>query len=184
MKIAYCTTNQGKFREACLILEGWELEQTSIDFPEIQGEAQAIVRQKALDACAILKRPLIVEDVGIYCPALNGLPGPYVKDFLIHIGAKGFSELIHRYSDHRVEAVCLAAYVAPGEEPKVFEGRVKGHIVAPKGTTHHGKHSFNTIFLPEGYTRTSGELDFEEHAIMSPRSKALRALKQELEGKK
>lgn len=182
-KIEYITSNLQKFEEAQHILDDFELERVSIELTEIQGESEEIIQAKAKEALRILQRPLIVEDVSICCPALNNLPGPYIKDFLIKLGDIGFCELVHKFTDHRAKAICLAAYIEPGKEPVVFEGVTEGRIVKPRGNTRHGKYSWNCIFLPNGFDKTFGELTMKEHSQVSMRNIALLKLKQYLETK-
>ena len=95
----------------------------------------------------ILKRPLIVEDVSLCCPAIGGLPGPYIKDFLAKLGAKGIYELIHKYADHSVQVICVAGYARPEMEPVLFEGIVEGIIVAPRGEPERDRSSWNSIVI-------------------------------------
>lgn len=183
MKIEYITSNQKKFEEAQHILADWDLERVDLELTEIQGDPRAIIAAKAKEAYQILKRPLVVEDVALCCPAIGGLPGPYIKDFLLKLGDEGLYRLIHKYDDHSVEAICNVAYIAPDAEPLIFEGSIKGSIVAPKGEMRHGKVSWNTIFLPEGYTKTFGEMTMKEHAQVSMRFIALTKLKKYFEDK-
>ncbi len=177
MKIDYVTGNAGKFREASLILSEWELEQVDLDLEEIQGDRRKIILHKAKGAMALLQRPLIIEDVSLCCHALNGMPGPYIKDFLQHLTPKGLAELILRYEDHRAQVICAVAYGTPDSEPLIFEGILEGTIVAPRGQTQIGKFSFNSIFQPTGSTHTQGELSYEEHSKTSHRYLALTLLK-------
>lgn len=181
MKIEYVTGNAGKFREAQLILSHWELEQVSVDIPELQGDQKTIVQAKARKAVEILQRPLIVEDVGLYCNALKGLPGPYVKDFLTHLGEEGLADLIHRYEDHRCTFICTAAYIKPDIDPILFDGQLSGKIVKPKGTLRHGHVSWNTIFQADGFDKTFAEMSLDELARLSGRSQALNKLREYLE---
>lgn len=181
MKIEYITSNRKKFEEAQHVLWEWELEQVDVDLIEIQGDPSEVIFAKAKEAFRILKRQLIVEDVSLCCSAIGGLPGPYVKDFLKKIGDQGLFELIHRYSDHRVQAICMVAYIKPGIEPVIFEGAIHGTIVAPRGSTRHGQVSWNTIFLPDSSNKTFGELTIEEHSRISMRNIALNKLKDYLE---
>lgn len=180
-KIEYITSNQKKFEEAQFILSDWDLEQVNIDLTEIQGDRFEVIRAKAKEALRILKRPLIVEDVSLCCPAIGGLPGPYVKAFLQKIGDQGIYELIHKYEDHSVEVICVVAYIVPDQEPIVFEGIVEGQIVAPRGTTRHGIYSWNPIVQPKGYSKTFGEMTMEETSKCSMRFLALSKLKHYLE---
>lgn len=181
MKIEYVTGNPGKFKEAQTILSPWQLEQVPLDLVEIQGDPQQILITKAKSALELLNRPLIVEDVSLFCDALHGLPGPYIKDFLRHLGEKGLCDLVHRYPNHRCRVVCTAAYAVPGQEPHVFEGVTLGQIVDPKGTLRHGTYSWNRIFLPDGSPLTFGEMSYETLGNFSARSKALMQLKRYLE---
>lgn len=176
MKIEYITSNKGKFEEAQHILAEWELEQVNLDLTEIQGDSSEIIRAKAREALKILNRPLVVEDVSLCCPAIGGLPGPYIKDFLRKIGDRGLYELIHKYEDHAVQVICLAAYIKPGQDPLVFEGIVEGMIVAPRGHLRHGSLSWNPIVQPKGMNITFGEMTMEEHGKFSMRGIALRKL--------
>lgn len=184
MKIEYVTGNLQKFQEAQHILEGYELEQVNIELTEIQGDSLDIIKAKAKEAYRILQRPLIVEDVSICCPAINDLPGPYIKDFLRKLSDVGFCELIHKFDDHRVRAICLAAYIDGKQQPQVFEGVTEGVIVKPKGNTRHGTYSWNCIFLPNGFNKTFGEMSLKEHSQVSMRNIALLKLKDYLENNK
>lgn len=173
MMIKYVTSNKAKFEEARLILANWQLEQVNLDLLEIQGESDAIIKAKAKDALRILNVPLIVEDVSMRSPALGGLPGPYVKDFLCKMGARGLCELIHKYDDHRVQVFCHVAFIKPNMEPVVFEGMLEGTAVAPRGGTRHGVYCFNTCFQPMGSDKTFGEMTMEQLSTMSMRNMAL-----------
>jgi hypothetical protein len=123
---------------------------------------------------------LVVEDVSLCCPAIGGLPGPYIKDFLKAIGDQGLYELIHKYPDHSVQVICIAAYIAPHLEPILFEGVVEGKIVAPRGQTRHGTYSWNPIVQPAGSSKTFGEMTMKEHSRVSMRYLALSKLKKYL----
>lgn len=182
MQIEYVTGNTGKFREACLVLDNWDLEQVELDLPEIQGSRNEIALAKAHAALGQLQRPLIVEDVSLSCDAIKGLPGPYIKDFLRILGEEGFADLVHRYKDHKATIYCLAVFIKPNAQPQLFEGTLQGTIVSPRGSTRIGTYSWNSVFVAEGQTQTFGELTFEQISSISARSQALRQLRNYLEG--
>ena len=181
MHIEYLTSNANKFAEAKQILSSWALTQINIDLPEIQGDAQAVIRAKAKSAFELLKRPLIVEDVSLSCPAIGGLPGPYIKDFLLKIGSQGLFELIDKYADHSVQVSCLVAYIAEEGQPIIFEGTQKGKIVAPRFSPgfkdtppyHQG---WDPIVQPAGMSKTYGEFTMDERSKLSMRFLALKQL--------
>jgi inosine triphosphate pyrophosphatase len=184
IKIEYITSNAQKFEEARHILSSWELEQVNIELTEIQGNRFEIAQAKAKEALRILNRPLVVEDVSMNCPAIGGLPGPYIKDFLKSIGDHGLVELIHKYEDHSVEVICVVGYIKPGIEPILFEGVVSGTIVKPRGLTKHGIYSWNGIVQPHNSSKTYGEMSLVEHSLCSMRFIALNKLKHFLENEK
>lgn len=181
MKIDYITSNRQKFEEAQHVFFDWELQHIHLDLKEIQGSDFEVIKAKANEALHLLKRPLIVEDVSLCCPAIGGLPGPYIKDFLKKLGDQGFSELIHKFSDHSVEAICHAAFAKPGIEPMVFKGSIEGRITAPRGHLNHGIFSWNAIFQPKGFDKTFGEMTLKELSGFSMRCLALTKLKHYLE---
>lgn len=184
MKIEYVTGNRGKFEEAQLILHGWDLEQVNLEIPEMQGDRYQIAAAKGKEAVRILGRPVIVEDVSLCFNAWNGMPGPYVKDFLEALGPNGLAELILKETDTRVQAICTVAYATPGSEPILFEGIIEGKVVRPRGTLSHGAVSFNSCFEPDGHSKTFGEMSMEEHAQLSMRNRALLKLRKFLENGK
>jgi inosine triphosphate pyrophosphatase len=175
--LLYVTSNQSKYDEACLVLSEFALERIDLELPELQGEAREIVNEKAKAAYARVGRPLVVEDVAVYCPALSGLPGPYVKDFLKRMGEEGLYRLVHKLGDTRAEVACCVAYITADLQPVVFEGRLSGTLVEPQGGSRFGKYSWNPIFMPQGHTRTFGAMSMQEQSEISMRKRALEQLR-------
>ena len=182
MTLLYVTSNEGKFDEARRILAPLPLQRASIDLTEIQGNASEIIRHKAEQAKELLQLPVIVDDVSLHCPAIGGLPGPYIKEFLLRLTDRGLFELIHKYENHEVSVVCHIAFAAPGKETIVTEGTVHGKIVSPRGSLRHGPISWNPIVQPAGLLKTFGEMTMDEHTQHSMRACALKKLKPLLEG--
>ncbi len=183
MQIEYLTSNHNKFAEASHILSSWKLTQINVELPEIQGESHEVIRAKAKSAFELLQRPLIVEDVSLCCPAIGGLPGPYIKDFLNRIGAEGIYELIHKYEDHSVQVICLVAYVDASTEPQIFEGVQDATIVAPRIAHKKSAHGWNPIVQPAGHSKTYAEMTLEERSEVSMRFLALTKLDRFLKDK-
>ncbi len=179
-KLAYVTGNQGKFEEACLVMAPIPLEQVTLDIQEIQGTSEEILEDKAKKSFALLKRPLIVEDVSFHLEALNGFPGPYIKSFLEQLGEEGLWNLISLLPSRKAATTCWAAYCEPHVDPLFVQGTIHGTIVEPKGGLKHGKFSYNALFLPAGETRTFGETSMAEHAVMSHRFLALQKIRAHL----
>lgn len=176
MKTLYfVTTNKHKFEEVRAMLDPIPVEQMPLDIPELQGEHEHIVKEKIRHACTELKQPCFVEDVALYCDALNGLPGPYIKAFEQKLGPGGTWKLLQNFQNKKCSAISLIGYMEPGGEPRVFAGVVEGELVSPRGEDGWG---FDPIFLPEGYEQTYAELGRERKVHISHRGKALQAFKE------
>ncbi len=185
--ISYITSNESKFKEACLVLNpenlyeetGFQLVRDDLPLEEIQGTAEEIVLHKTIQAFHMIgKQPIIVDDVSFHISALNGFPGPYIKWFLESLDEEGVWTLVSKYPDHTCKAVCMIGFMRDENEgPQIFSGELQGHVVKPRGSTRHGKKSWNSLLQPYGMDRTFGELSMEEISRCSPRRAALTLLK-------
>ncbi|MEK7153184.1 MAG: non-canonical purine NTP pyrophosphatase, partial [Patescibacteria group bacterium] len=73
---------------------GRPIEYQKIDLDEIQSlDLKAVAEHKVRQAYAILKRPVLVEDVGFTFEAMGRLPGPLIKWFLEELGVAGLCNL-------------------------------------------------------------------------------------------
>jgi XTP/dITP diphosphohydrolase len=145
--------------------------------PDFEGNALA----KARDAAAASGLPSIADDSGIAVDALNGMPGVLSARWA---GRHGDDQAnldlvlaqLRDTPDERMGAgfVCTAALVVPGGEETVVRGEWRGTLVRePRGTNGFG---YDPIFVPEGGSRSSAELDPAEKDAVSHRGRALRAL--------
>src|SRR3972149_1427183 len=92
-KIYIATTNKGKVEEISEMLK-IPLEFAKLELDEIQSmDLEYVARKKAEEAFKILKKPVIVDDVGVYFKAWNKFPGPFVKYIHILLGNKKLLEL-------------------------------------------------------------------------------------------
>eukprot|EP00352_Strombidinopsis_acuminata_P006870 CAMPEP_0176368914 /NCGR_PEP_ID=MMETSP0126-20121128/22931_1 /TAXON_ID=141414 ORGANISM="Strombidinopsis acuminatum, Strain SPMC142" /NCGR_SAMPLE_ID=MMETSP0126 /ASSEMBLY_ACC=CAM_ASM_000229 /LENGTH=105 /DNA_ID=CAMNT_0017727361 /DNA_START=208 /DNA_END=525 /DNA_ORIENTATION=+ len=104
----------------------------TLDLDELQGEPDFIASHKAKLAAKQVNTPVIVEDVGLCFNAYKGLPGPYIKDFLTKLGREGLYNMLAGFEDKSAYALCTYAFCeGPDKEPKLFQGKCEGKIVAP-----------------------------------------------------
>jgi inosine triphosphate pyrophosphatase len=174
------TSNKAKFDEACIILDladleanGIEIIHTPLELDELQGSSYDITRHKILQAYDILTAPCLIDDTSLFCRALGGLPGPYIRSFLEALGAEGLAKLISHYDDHSCHVMCHTAFAKDAHEPLFFEGIRHGTIVLPRGSRVPHAINWNAIFVPEGHTRTFAEMSLDEMSQISARSIAL-----------
>lgn len=178
-EITFITGNEHKLREAREIL-GVDIKQKNIDIPEIQSvELKPVIEAKLKEAYKILQKPVIVEDVGFFSEALNGLPGALIKWFIEKtLGRDGIVKILEPFDNKKATVVCAVGYTEDGETIHVFEGKINGIVVPKRGESGFG---FDPIFQPEGYSKTFAEMSAEEKNAISHRGRAFVKFKEFLE---
>ena len=176
MKITFVTSNKGKLKEVRGILSefGIEVENVDMDIPEIKSFSQReIVREKARYAIKFLKKPLVVEDTGIYFKTYRNFPGTFSKFVFQSLGLKGILKLL-KNEIRDAYFLSMVAYCEPGKEPLLFEGKCEGIITKKVVGKVDKKLPYDSIFIPKGDKRTFSQMTKEEKARYSHRAKAFR----------
>ncbi len=153
-------------------LIGMPIEHHDVDLDEIQSmDLRDVALDKAKRAYYVLKRPVLVEDLGMFLPALGGFPGPFVK-FMLD-GGKRLDILINvlsGYEDRTAISHTVFVYY-DGKDATFFEGKLKGTIATE--LRGDGGFGWDPVFIPEGYGgRTRAQLseaeDHETYLIAKP----------------
>ena len=150
--------------------------------PEESGATfRANARLKAEAAAKASGMAAFADDSGLAVDALDGQPGIHSarwagpdKDFrlamnkiqslLIERGAKA----ANRRRAHFISALCVAW---PDGHVEEFEATIDGTVVwPPRGTMGFG---YDPLFLPDGETRTFGEMPSEEKHGLPPHGQGL-----------
>ena len=174
MNLHFVTSNPNKFRELSELLE-CNLSRTELDLQEIQTtDLRELVKFKLRHAYVNVQAPVIVEDTSLYFEAWKGLPGPLVKYFLKNIGLSGMVRALDEFNNNSASTSCCLGFTKDGKSMHLFEGKVKGNIVEPRGSQHFG---WDSIFLPTGYRQTFGEMSSQEKHQISPRGVAAKKFK-------
>jgi XTP/dITP diphosphohydrolase len=179
-RLVIATHNAGKLAEMRELLAPYNVEAISagelgLPEPEETGTTFAAnARIKAAAAAQAANLPAFADDSGLAVDALGGQPGIYsarwageTKDFN---GAMARIERLiqergattpGQRKAHFVSALCVAWPDGHFEE---VEARVDGTLVwPPRGTAGFG---YDPIFLPDGHTRTFGEMtSVEKHGL-------------------
>lgn len=172
--LLFATNNRFKFIEARAILAKHKIEIRMLKAKtlEVQHEdLRRIVLYSARYAWERARKPLIVEDAGLFINALSGFPGPYSSYVYKTIGIDGILKLMKGKKDRKASFSSAVAYVSSEREVKVFVGKVEGKISEePKGK---GGFGFDPIFLPKKSGLTFAEMSTEEKNLYSHRAMAL-----------
>ncbi|KAH8949810.1 hypothetical protein BDL97_10G050700 [Sphagnum fallax] len=128
--VTFVTGNAKKLEEVKMILgQSIPFQSLKLDLPELQGEPEDISREKARLAAREIGGPVLVEDTCLCFNALKGLPGPYIKWFLLKTGHEGLNNLLAAYEDKSAYALCVFSLaLGPDSEPITFSGRTEYEV--------------------------------------------------------
>ncbi|SMD24333.1 RdgB/HAM1 family non-canonical purine NTP pyrophosphatase [Kibdelosporangium aridum] len=149
--------------------------------PETGATFEENAHAKAVDAVKATGLPAVADDSGLEVDALNGMPGVLSARWA---GSHGNDDanlnlVLNQLGDVPDERrgaafVCAVALVVPGQEDVVVRGVWPGRIIREaRGTNGFG---YDPIFVPEGETRSSAELESAEKDLVSHRGRALNLL--------
>ena len=131
---------------------------------------------KAQSVAAHVPHSVLADDSGLEVEVLNGAPGVYSARYA-RLGAKDSNNrhkllsVLGDQTNRRARFVCVLCFLEPGKEPQYFEGLCPGEITKEERGT--GGFGYDPIFIPDGETRTFGEMKPEEKNPMSHRGKAV-----------
>ncbi len=184
-KLLLATHNLGKLREIKELLLPFGLEIISaadlkIQEPEeTESTFEDNARLKALHCARISKLPSLADDSGLVVHALNGQPGIHSarwagleRDYTK--AANRIKEGLSGQNDYSANFICTLALAWPDEHVEIFAGRWDGTLTFPaRGSNGF---AYDSIFIPNGYQITVGEMPSEEKYRLSHRTKAFQQL--------
>ncbi|WP_027574799.1 RdgB/HAM1 family non-canonical purine NTP pyrophosphatase [Bradyrhizobium sp. WSM1743] len=179
-KLVIATHNPGKLAEMQELLAPYGIAAVSagelgLSEPDETGkDFRSNAAIKAIAAARATKLPSFADDSGIVVDALDGAPGIYSarwagpnKDFAAAMAQierllqeRGATTPDKRKA-HFVSALCVAW---PDDHLEQVEARVDGTLVwPPRGNAGFG---YDPMFLPDGHSRTFGEMEsIEKHGL-------------------
>lgn len=179
-KIIVATHNKGKlieFKQLFInydvnIISAGELNISDPEETEDSFKGNALL--KAHHVSNLTGEIVLADDSGLVVPALNGAPGIHTarwagpeRDF-IKAMTKLNDLLEHKSRD--AYFICVLALVKPDGSEYLFEGKCEGTLTWPyRGEIGVG---FDAMFIPNGDTRTYGEMTKADKFITSARSNA------------
>jgi XTP/dITP diphosphohydrolase len=192
LKVVFASRNRHKAEQVAVLLP--DLEFVSLDeiAPDLEleephdtFEENALAKARAVVIATGL--PAIADDSGIEVDALGGAPGVRSARYAGEMATdrennrKLVAALVDVPEEHRTcRYRCVAAFVAPDGEAITTEGSCEGRIVLEgRGTLGFG---YDPHVIPEGETRTMGEIPLDEKLRFSHRGRAFRKLAERLSG--
>jgi XTP/dITP diphosphohydrolase len=189
--LVVATHNPGKLREFAAMLAPYRLKLVSageLGLPEPQETGatfQENATLKAMAAARAAQMPAIGDDSGLAVDVLGGAPGIYSARWAGDGRDRNFALAMRRVEDQlqaagahtadarRAKFVAVICLADPSGNADHFRGEVAGHLVWPP----RGEHGFgyDPVFVPDGETRTFGEIGPAGKDRISHRARAVAA---------
>ncbi|MBI5225905.1 non-canonical purine NTP pyrophosphatase [Candidatus Micrarchaeota archaeon] len=169
--VTLVTSNESKVKEAKAVLKGWNVLHMNVDVQEIKTSSmEETIVSKAKTAFHMIKKPVLVEDTGLFLDAYPSFPGTYTKFCIRLLGMGGIMKLL----EDKVRTAKFETWLAwyDGRTLRVFQGVSKGRIAEKPGKTAEKKLPYDSIFVPDGDTRPYSEMTKDEKAKTSHRAQA------------
>lgn len=190
MKVVFASRNRHKAEQVRVLLPDVDLVPLDDVAPDLElTEPFATFEDNALAKARAVVRatgmPALADDSGIEVDALGGAPGVLSARFAGEgsTDAANNSKLVEALREipepeRTCRYRCVAVYVTPDGTELVAQGSAEGRVVLePRGDLGFG---YDPHVIPDGETRTMGEIPLEEKLAFSHRGKAFSALREKL----
>jgi XTP/dITP diphosphohydrolase len=183
-KLLIATHNKGKLAEFADLLAPFGVEPISagsLGLAEPVETGTTFEENAALKAVTAAKAagmPALSDDSGVCVVAIGNRPGVYSADWAGP--GKDFAQAMRNVqeeltatggADKRAFFVAVLCLAQPDGSTRFFRGEIHGEVVwPPRGSAGFG---YDPMFLPEGHSRTFGEMAAEEKHGWRPGGHAL-----------
>lgn len=165
----FVSSNDHKYLEARKILHESDIALGFLksDLEEIQSNTlNEIALRKAKNAFSKFKKPVIIEDDGLFIDSLKGFPGPYSSYVFKTIGNDGILNLLK--NNRKAKFVSIITY-CDKSILQSFDGKLDGTISRLQKGKGWG---YDPIFIPKNSKKTFAEMNDKNN--LSHRYKALK----------
>jgi len=137
-----------------------------------------MIKAKAVSEASGL--PCLADDSGLCVYALDGAPGVYSADWAgtprdFAKAMRMVQDKLGSSDDRRAAFVSTLILMWPDGHYETAEGRIEGTLIwPPRGNEGFG---YDPMFIPEGESRTFGEMTLAEKKKFSHRARAMDKLK-------
>ena len=190
LRAVFASRNRHKTEQVAVLLPDVDLVPLDEVAPDLElSEPYDTFRENALAKAravvAATNEPAIADDSGVEVDALGGRPGVHSARYAgpdatdDENNRKLVAELLDVPEDARSARYrCVAVLVMPDGRELTAEGSCEGRIVLEgRGTLGFG---YDPHVIPEGETRTMGEIPLQEKLLFSHRGRAFRDLAEQI----
>lgn len=184
MKLIFATGNAHKVKEVAAVLgSDYEISTPgkhgyAFDPEETAATLEGNAYIKASEAHRLCGVPAFADDTGLFCEALDGLPGVHAARFGALYGPPGDNtELLltklqgsASRAAHFRSVFCLVGF----GEPLYFEGILRGSIATEQSGA--GGFGYDPVFIPQGFDRSLAAMPPAFKYTLSHRTRALESM--------
>ena len=168
---AFCKNESDSYRIEIVSMKEAGID---IDIPEPYDSLEENASEKSWTIYKLTGKDCFSEDTGLEIEALNGEPG--VKSARYAGEARSFKDNIQKVlnklaseKNKNARFRAVISLILDGKETQ-FEGICNGKIIdCPQGTEGFG---YDPVFIPDGSSRTFGEMSLEEKNRFNHRTRA------------
>ncbi len=196
-RVILASRNKGKLREICAILEKFGMETVSRDdagLPTFEVEEtgetfeeNSFIKAKAISD--ITHAITIADDSGLEVDALNGAPGVYSARYAGEgcTPADNNEKLLRELQDvpegkRGAAFVSVITMLFPNGDKLVARGECRGRIALE--LRGDGGFGYDPLFIPDGESRSFGEMSADEKNRISHRARSLQILEKMIQERK
>lgn len=186
-RLILSTHNKGKVKEIESYLKDFNIEVLSISdiisISDIEENADTLEGNAKIKAEYIIDKAegyILADDTGLFVEALDGNPGVHSaryagEDVSDDENRKKLLKSMKNISNRNAYFKTVLVLIDKDNNEYIIDGVCKGYITQEeKGTMGFG---YDSVFIPEGYSKTFAELDLCIKNKISHRAKALEKLK-------
>ena len=187
-KILIGTHNKGKFKEISGLLPG-KVEKISpnefnLESPKEYGKTFLENSEiKANFFCQKTKLITLSDDSGLEIDCLGGEPGIFSSRWAEKFGNfdNAMTEILNKVEKlnkgTEAQFICSLTIQWPDGKKITEVGKIKGNISPKKGINGFG---YDPIFIPKGYSKTFGEMDYKTKLSIDHRCIAYKKLEKKI----
>jgi len=187
-KILVGTHNKGKFKEISDLLPKIveKVSPNSLDIESPPETGKTFTENSQIKANFFCKKSRLVtlsDDSGLEIDCLNGEPGIFSSRWAEKFGSfdNAMTEILKKVKKLNkgttAQFICSLTIQWPDGKKISEVGKIKGNISSKKGNNGFG---YDPIFIPNGYSKTFGEMDYKEKLLIDHRYIAYKKLEEKI----
>ena len=174
--IYFVSSNKHKIGEIRAIAHefGIKIIPRSMELKEEGNKLEQIAKFKADYAWSKIRKPLFVEDTGVYFNAYDNFPGHTAKRTFYSLGLKGLMRLVKSVKNRRAVFKTVICFKPSKNKSKIFSGELHGTLLTKFSGLKKDVLPYEKMFVPNGFSKALALIDRKDKNEFSHRALASR----------